>query len=260
MSMKPHVNMLRLQLRLRLLLHDINKYYDYYHRYEFTTKPLDYYERQKIKFKMRYNKHEYDFSNLDNCKFIRIVNQNITSPFVTKYITNLNLKYVGMSHPPIIHELKLLKVLMLSDNDLIKPPVFNKLKLIRYIDISRNQLIMPPVVNHLKSLTYIRLSNNQLTASPIVDNLKSLKYLILSHNQLTTYPIINTLHALEFLDLSYNQLTTPPIVENLLSLRVLSLVGNMLSHIPIVDNLKFLKHVDYTTVINGIVNDSFASA
>jgi len=93
---------------MKLFCKESHRYYDYHHRYEFTIAPLNYYERQKIKLKLR---HNIDLDKLDNCRVIKVGNRS-----VTKYITNLSFKQ--LTSPPVVNNLTSLTHLYLSNNQL----------------------------------------------------------------------------------------------------------------------------------------------
>jgi len=140
---------------MRLFCKELLRYYNYHHRYEFTLAPLNYYERHKIKIKLR---HNINLNKLDNCRVIQMGNLS-----VTKYITKLDLSYNKLTSPPVVNNLTSLTCLDLSDNQLTSPPIVNNLTSLKYLDLSDNQLTSPPIVNNLKSLIYLYLYNNQLT-------------------------------------------------------------------------------------------------
>jgi len=142
----------------RAICNESYQYYGYQGQYEFTFAPLGYYERQKIKFRLR-NNDELD--KLDNYNFIKINNT-----YVTKYVTRISLENNQLTNlPPIIYKLKSLTLLNLVNNQLTK---------------------LLSAMRNLKSLIHLYISNNQLTTLPSsMDNLKSLKYLYIIGNQLT---------------------------------------------------------------------------
>jgi len=169
----------------------ISTYYDICGRYEFTIKPLSYYERRKIKIKLGYNA---GLDELDNCKVIKIGNR-----YVTKYITKLDLSYKNLTNlPSSIWNLKLLTNLYLHENPIsILPSSIGKLKLLKYLIISYTNLTnLPSTIGNLKSLMTMDITNNKLTGLPLsMGDLKSLKELYLYGNQLK-YDHLNDLLGL----------------------------------------------------------------
>jgi len=171
----------------RLISKTVELYYDYQGRYEFTLAPLNYYERQKIKFKLRKN---IGLNKLDNCRVIKIGNRS-----VTKYITGLNLPYNNiLTNLPSIYKLKLLSFLLISNQQLqTLPSLICNLKSLKYLHFYNNQLTeLPSTICRLKSLIFLNLTYNNLTNLPSsICNLKSLKSLYINHNQLTDEYISN---------------------------------------------------------------------
>jgi len=190
---------------LRIFSHEVQQYYDYRGRYEFTRAPLSYYERQKIKFKLR--RYYDDLYKLDNCRVINIGYVSGTKYKRSMYLYNNNLTHLT----PIISNFKSLIILDLSSNNLTKiPSIIGKLKSLEWFSVSNNQLTeLPSIICNLKSLVILELSYNQLTnLPPLIGNLISLRYLSVFRNQLTELPSsISNLVLLQNFYLHDNQLT-----------------------------------------------------
>jgi len=188
---------------MRLISGEICNYYYYQDRYEFTTKPLNYYERQKIKLRLRRTDHLLD--ELDNCHIIKIGKYE-----VTKYKIKFNLIAWHVTNPLVtICNLKSLKYLHINYKPIIELPLaIGNLRSLRELSLSHNNLkYVPPSIGNLKSLVYLYLHDNKLTNLPLsIGNLKSLRHFSLSTNQLTNLPpLIGNLQSLEYLSLSNNQ-------------------------------------------------------
>jgi len=189
----------------------IYKYYEYKDRYEFTLTPLNYYERQKIKLKLRSSwyslEHLYSLKHLDNCKVILIGNW-----IATKYATGLQLDNTKLTVlSSMIGKLRLLKYLYISHNKLTNLPAsIGNLKSLKQIYIGGNKITyLPSSIGNLKSLECLYMPHNQLTELPSsIGNLKALKWLCIYDNPLINLPLsIYNLKALEFLSIHNNQLT-----------------------------------------------------
>jgi len=176
---------------MRSICAQINLYYDYKGRYEFTLAPLNYYKRKKIKFNLRYHGYLdelHELNKLDNCRVIKIGNVSIT-----KYIKGLHLNGNQLTKlPSIICNFKSLKYLYIYNNQITSLPSWIcKLKSLTYLSLHDNQLTsLPSSLYDLKSLEYLYIYNNQLTElSSLVGNLKMLKVIYLYNNKLTNMQV-----------------------------------------------------------------------
>jgi len=222
--------------QFRVICKVLYRYYDYQGQYEFTLKPLNYHNKQKIKFNLRiahvlfssdnclcveFDKVTFECNNilirrfskyyiLDNVRFVKTWHLNMT-----KYKITLELRdYKLISIPPIIYNLKSLKHLDLSYNKIINIlPSIGKLKSLEYLNISCNRLInIPTSIGKLKLLKKLDLHGNQITELPAsVCNLESLEDLNVFDNKLTNLPAsIGNLKQLRHFVVAINQLTELP--------------------------------------------------
>jgi len=194
---------------------EVYDYYKFYGRYEFCLAPLNYYERQKIKIKLRKTGNLYLAANY---RFIEIHGQIVTKYLTELYHDNKNLTNISSS----ICNLKTLIHLNLFNNKLTKIPSFIcNFKLLTVMFLGNNQLTsLPSTIGNLKSLAMLSLINNKLTNLPSsMSDLKSLEYLDLSFNHLTELPsMISNFKSLKYIYLNNNQLKNDYIiyVNNLL--------------------------------------------
>jgi len=208
------------------------RYYDYKCRYEFTLKPLNYHNRQKIKFKLRYN---IGLDKLDNYKVINIGNQN-----VTKYITAFDSIENHLTELPLI--------------------IYN-FKSLTYLCFTANKLeYVPSFICNFKFLKSLNLSNNELKELPLsIGNLVLLEEISLGYNKLTEIPSsIGNLVLLTRLDICYNELTNlPSSIGNLVSLTRFYLHCNRLTNLPSsIYNHKSLKclYVSHNQLTNEYIS------
>ncbi|MDJ0800382.1 MAG: COR domain-containing protein [Calothrix sp. MO_167.B12] len=159
-----------------------------------------------------------------------------------KKLQELNLRYTGLYKIPYrfferVFELKWLKVLDLSDNELTSiPKDITRLQNLTTLNLTNNRLTsIPKAITRLQNLTTLDLRNNQLTSVPeAISRLQNLTTLDLRNNQLTSVPeAIANLTKLTTLDLGYNQLTSfPEAIAHLPNLTTLDLTQNQLTSLP----------------------------
>jgi len=211
--------------RTSLICKEVYNYYNYHDCYEFTITPLNYYNRQRIKFRLRRN---IGLDKLDNCKIIKTSNMHITWYATSLYLCNCNI--ITLPSKASI-DCKLLKILDISENKLtILPSRIGKCKSIKCLYLNHNRLIkLPTSIGNLTLITDLNIAFNRLTELPCsIGNLRSLVYLQLQYNQLTKLPpSIGNLTLITDLDIAFNRLTElPPSISNLKSLKRLHLIGN----------------------------------
>jgi len=107
-------------------------------------------------------------------------------PELAPLVTVVNLVSKNLTTlPPTIGNLKNLKRLWLSDNELrTLPPEIGNLTNLDTLDVSHNQIrVLPPEIGNLTKLKYLDLRNNRLTTlPPQIGNLTNLKRLYLRGN------------------------------------------------------------------------------
>jgi len=241
---------------IRLVARDICQYFDQKHRYEFTFKPLNYYERQKIIFQLKYSyKFVYDFelSKLDKYPHITIGNRTIqkyTTKIISSVVIDISLIYklklltfldlhINLKKLTCkIGKLKCLTYLGLHDTELINvPSEIIKLKSLKTLNITCSNLrVFPSEICKLTSLTYLRIGNSNITNIPSeICQLSLLKRLYLNDNQLIQIPAeVFKLTSLKVLDLSYNNLTNISYeICKLKLLEELHLQVNQITNLPL---------------------------
>ncbi len=172
-------------------------------------------------------------------------NAALAAPIEKVDLSSLNLIVV----PPELERLSGLRILDLSNNQLVQVPNFNLPNLAR-LSLKNNRLAQVPDFN-LPNLTHLILVNNQLSQVPDFNlphlthfalgnnklaqipnfNLPNLIQLYLEGNQLTEVPNFNLLPALTHLGLGNNKLAQVPNF-NLPNLTQLHLANNQLAEVP----------------------------
>ncbi|MDY6825176.1 MAG: COR domain-containing protein [Thermodesulfobacteriota bacterium] len=195
------------------------------------------------------------FLNIKSEANILALKESELNRLVSLRITGLCMKAL----PPIIYQLKNLKVICLRHSHIESFEKFSHLKNIVVINFSNNQLNnlpseiyklsalkglyadnnrlikLPPDISFLSQLTIIDINNNELDLLPQeIGKLSELKILDLSSNQLTKLPPeIGQLENLTELYLGANQLTElPPEICQLKNLIVLDIRSNHLTALP----------------------------
>lgn len=136
----------------------------------------------------------------------------------------LNLSYQKLlNFPAKIWELKNLKILKISSNDLESlPPEIGKLTKLTWLDLYHNKLTdLPAEIWELTNLTTLCLTGNKLTSLPSgIGRLTNLTELYLDYNELTSLPAeIGELTNLTTLSLPFTNL--PPEIWKLTNLFIL---------------------------------------
>ena len=155
-----------------------------------------------------------------------------------KHITGLELCSRKIDFlPEIIKDLKMLKVLKIDNNDLIKlPDEITQLTNLQFLSIYKNKLVsLPEKIGNLINLRELSIYENELTIIPkSIGQLTSLKLLDLRWNKLRSLPDeLGQLNNLQELYLNKNQLSSlPETIGNMTNMRTLSLQSNMLVNLP----------------------------
>ncbi|XP_044207395.1 extracellular matrix protein 2 [Thunnus albacares] len=164
----------------------------------------------------------------------------------------INCRGIGMTHPPIIHNLEATKLDMAENNiQSLTPDVFSGLPNLDTLDLSKNklddELFSQNPLSNLTSLKKLNLDGNQLTRIPMLP--PSLEELKINNNKLSSLnpPCFKGLTNLLKLELEENSLhdgsVSPQTFRPLKSLLYLKLDNNRFRLLPqgLPPSLKVLK-------------------
>ena len=150
--------------------------------------------------------------------------------------TDVDLRNATMGFPACIAELvSLQRLSMQSQGIRALPESMQQLRQLRHLDLSDNQLEVPHFIGAFENLRTLWLNGNQLETLPAtMGNLQQLRELHLEDNALVTLPVtLGNLQQLETLHLEENPLMSlPATLGNLQRLRHLHLEHTNLTELP----------------------------
>lgn len=192
-------------------------------------------------------------NNIKNDKFVAFKLDSwsdITIPpeiGLFKNLTTLDMQYANaQSISEDIGNLKTLKNLYLSKNNLSDLPDFSSLTNLEDLKLAKNKLeSLPKGIDKLKKLKKLDVEKNELTCLPEdIGNLVLLEKFKIKDNKLISLPAsIGSLEHLPELDLSKNELVTfPPEIGLMKNLLKLFATDNAIEYLPSeIGNLENLK-------------------
>lgn len=158
-----------------------------------------------------------------------------------KTLIKLSLIKFGIDDLKYFEEIKCLRYLNLSHNEIIKIENMDKFPNIFSLDLSHNKIKKIQNLEILKNLEILNLSNNFIESINGLNSLYNLKQLYISENHISEIPRLKENFEIRLLNLSTNEINEIKNLDVLENLRQLDLSYNSIKEIKNLDNNHYLK-------------------